>query len=138
MPIILAPTTPSPPAPTGCQDPSTIHIQDLVKTARAYPELTPIFATAGFTQEPALSIANDVMQKILAQGMNWEFNRATISPFLTVALQQDYIGVTPSSSGVGGVLDLGWLEACFRIDINNTVRPKPLFFMETVRNLGPT
>ncbi|MEK7499562.1 MAG: hypothetical protein AAB649_03075, partial [Patescibacteria group bacterium] len=70
---------------------STITLQSIANSARAYPELTPILGVGGFTQEPALSIGNDVMQKILAEGMNFKFNRANAAPFLTTTLQQDYI-----------------------------------------------
>lgn len=100
---------------------------------RAYAELTPVLGTSGWAQEPALTIANDVMQKFLAQSLNWKFNRAYVPTFLTVSLQQDY----PTN-----VTNLGWLEQGWRIDINNTLAggatggPKPLFAMETVRDLA--
>ena len=108
---------------------STITLQSIANSARAYPELTPVLGTGGFTQEPALSIANDIMQKMLAVGMNWKFNRANATPFLTNTLQQDYIT---------SITNLSWLELSWRTDINNTSEPLPTYPMETVRDLPKT
>ena len=108
---------------------TTITLQSIANTARAYPELTPIMGTGGFTQEPALSIGNDVLQKMLAVGMNWKFNRANAAPFLTNTLQQDYIT---------SITNLSWLELAWRTDINNTATPLPTYQMETVRDLPKT
>lgn len=108
---------------------STTTLQSIVNSARAYPELTPVLGTGGFTQEPALSIANDVMQKMLAVGMNWKFNRANATPFLTNTLQQDYIT---------SITNLSWLEQGWRTDINNTATPLPTYPMEIVRDLPKT
>jgi hypothetical protein len=138
MPFILAPVTPTPPVLTGCPSNSTITVQSLVKSALAYPEFTPVLGQSGYTQQPALTIANDVMQRFLAQPMHWKFNRQYVSPFLTVALQQDYIGVSPFNSASTSVIDMGWLEYAWRQDINNTALPKPVFGMEAVRNLSKT
>lgn len=113
---------------------STITVADIVRSARAYPELTPLLGESNFTQEPAITIANDVMQAFLAQTLDWKFNRRYPAPFLTVGLQQDY---------VTNLTDLSWLEAGWRIDINNSVNngqqgPKPIFGMESVRDLAQT
>jgi len=108
---------------------STITLQEVVNYLRTYAELEPVTAASGFTQEPFLTISNDIMQRFLAQGMNWKFNRANIAPFLTVPLQQDY---------VTSITNLGWLEQGWRIDINNSTVPKPVFQMETVRDLSQT
>ena len=74
---------------------STLTLQQVVRYAQSFPELSPVFPASGWTQEPALSIANDMMQEFLQEGMNWKFNSALLNPFLTVSLQQDYIGVSP-------------------------------------------
>ena len=114
--------------------PSTWTVQSVVNYARSYPDLVPVLGASGWTQEPALTFANDIMQKILAQGMDWKWNRAYVPAFLSVALQQDYMT---------NVTDIGWLEYADRIDINNSTNngnlaPKPVFTMETVRDLGRT
>ncbi|MFY9643655.1 MAG: hypothetical protein WAK29_00660 [Terriglobales bacterium] len=59
---------------------STITVQQIVKSTRAYAELSPQFPASGWTQEPALNIANDTMQRILAVGMDWKWNRGYVRP----------------------------------------------------------
>jgi hypothetical protein len=65
--------------------------------------------------------------------LNWRWNRAYIPPFLTVGLQQDY---------VTQITDVGWLESCLIVDINNSTNsglaPKPSYNLETMRDLLPT
>lgn len=113
---------------------STTTLQNIVTSARAYPELVPVLGESGFTQEPALTFGNIVMQSFLAQTLDWKFNRAYVPAFLTVGLQQDY---------VTNVTNLSWLEQGWRIDINNSTNngnqgPKPIFTLETVRDLALT
>jgi len=108
---------------------STITLQNIVNYLKTYADLKPVSDAGGFTEEPVLTMANDIMQRFLAQGMNWKFNRGNVPSFLTVPLQQDY---------VTSVTDLGWLEQGWRIDINNSAVPKPIFGMEAVRDLAQT
>ncbi len=124
MPVVINPNTSGQPG-VG----STLTLQSVVDSARAYPELKPILSTGGFTQQPAITIANDVMQRFLAQAMDWKFNRAVVPPFLTVSLQQDYDTQ---------VTNLAWLEQGWKLDINNTVQPKPIFVLETIRDIAQT
>jgi hypothetical protein len=104
---------------------STITLQSIVNYARSYPDTQLAVGASGYALEPSITIANDVMQKFLATGMDWKFNRAYIPPFLTVELQQDY---------VTNVTNCSWLEFGSRLDINNTAQPKPFFSLETVRD----
>jgi hypothetical protein len=113
---------------------STLSLQSIADDVKSYPELNPLFGAGGWTQRPFMNIANDVMQRILAQSLDWKWNRAYVPSILTVALQQDY---------VTQVTNLGWLESAWRIDINNSTNnanlaPKPIFTMESVRDLGQT
>lgn len=111
---------------------TTTTVQDIINSTRAYPELTPVLGTSGWEREPGLSIMNDLMQRFLSQGLDWKFNRSNVLPFLTVALQQDY---------VTNIVDLSWLEQMWRVDINNSANPnapKPIFKMETVRDMAQT
>jgi hypothetical protein len=111
---------------------STIKLQQIVDSARAHKELVPVLEAVGWGMEPAVTIANDVLQKILAQTLNWKWNRAYIPPFLSVALQQDY---------VSSVTNMGWMEQGWKIDINNNINPnapKPIFAMEAVRDMEQT
>lgn len=105
---------------------STIKISDIVTEIASHPSVVPVLGTAPGTY-PALSIANDVIQRMLAQALPWKFNRGLAPTFLTIALQQDY--VSPS------ITDLAWLEQGWCIDINNTSIPKPVRSLETVRDI---
>lgn len=110
----------------------TVTVQALVNQLKANPEFYQVLGgQAGYTQEPALTIANEVMSRILAENMPWKWNRAMVPPFLTVSLQQDYVTT---------VTDMGWLEDGWRMDINNSTSnnngaPKPIFALETVRDI---
>jgi hypothetical protein len=114
--------------------PSSITLQEVVDYARSFSECNPILPAGGYTFEPALTFANDVLQKILSQGLNWRWNASYVPLFLSNSLQQDYIT---------NLTDVGWLTSAFRIDINNNTNtgnlcPKPLFLMETNRDMGLT
>lgn len=87
---------------------------------------------AGYSDQPFLTICNEVMSRILAENMPWKWNRKIFPPFITVSLQQDY---------VSNITDIGWLEDAWRVDINNSTSnsngaPKPIFALETVRDLA--
>lgn len=118
----------------GSSTSNSYTLQQLIDEMRTYPELTPILGTAGFYSTLAKSLANDVMQRILSEGMPWKWNRAYIPPILTVALQQDY---------VTQITDIGWLENGTMLDINNSTNngnlaPKPIFNLEVIRDQQPT
>lgn len=113
---------------------SSITLQEVVNYARSFAEVNPILPAGGYNYEPALTFANDVLQKILSQGLNWRWNASYVPLFLTNPLQQDYIT---------SLRDIGWLTSAFRIDINNNTNannqaPKPLFLMEVNRDMGIT
>lgn len=115
----------------GNQSPS-FTAQQVVNQLKAKPEffnaLTP---AVGYSQEPGLTIANEILSRILAENMPWKWNRSMIAPFITFSLQQDYL--TKAN-------DIGWLEHAVAIDINNSTSnnyqaAKPVYPMETVRDL---
>lgn len=113
---------------------STITLQNIVTWARSYPECVPVLGTSGYTQEPALTFGNDIFGKLFAQGMDWQWNTSAVPPFITAALQQDYLTQ---------VTDLSWLQQVDRVDINNSTNsgnlaPKPLTNMEVVRDIYGT
>lgn len=115
--------------------PSSITIQDVVNYTRAVaPETVPILPVAGYSYEPALTFANDVLQKIMAQNMNWRWNESYAPLFLTNCLQQDY---------VTNLTDIGYLTDAYAIDINNNTNannqaPKPFYKIEVGRQVGYT
>ena len=97
---------------------STISTQSLIDYARVFPWAIPVTGVAGYGLEPALSFANDVMQKIISQANPWKWNSNPVPIFYTQPYQQDY--PTNISQNV-----MGWLESATLIDINNTQSPKP-------------
>ena len=106
-------------------------LQSIAMQMRANPDFYNLLGgAAGYSTEPFLTICNEILSRILAENMPWKWNRKIIPPFLTVALQQDY---------VSNITDIGWLEDAWRVDINNSTSnnngaPKPIFDMETVRD----
>jgi hypothetical protein len=110
---------------------STKSVQSIIDFANTIGDLTPVLTgTGGFSREPALTIANDVMTELIAERFNWKWNQKQFPAFVTNSWQQDYPQINTT--------DVGWLEKAFRTDINNTSMPKPTFPIETVRDLDPT
>jgi len=111
---------------------TTVTAQQMVNQLKVNPEFYNVLTgAAGYSTEPALTLCNEVMSRILAENMPWKWNRAIWPPFLTVSLQQDY---------VSNITNVGWLEDAWRVDINNSTSnasraPKPIFDLETVRDL---
>lgn len=118
----------------GNQTP-TITVQQILNQLKANPEFFNILGgAAGYSTEPGLTIANEVMSRILAENMPWKWNRVVYPPFLTVSLQQDY---------VSNITNIGWLENGWLIDINNSTSnnngaSKPIRGLETVRDMVAT
>lgn len=108
---------------------STTKAKQLFTPLLTIPDIKLQTPSGGYTIEPGLSILNDIMAMALTENFNWKWNRAQVSSFLTVALQQDY---------VTNITDLGWLEQGTRLDINNTAIPKPYWPVETSRDLAQT
>lgn len=70
--------------------PPTITVQSVINFSSAHTELMPLANVAGFTDEPALSLANDVLGEIMSPPFAWKFNRATMPLILTSQNRQDY------------------------------------------------
>jgi hypothetical protein len=79
---------------------TTLTLQNAINFAQAFCQLRPLTGVGGVTNEPALTIANQVKQFILGAPFAWRWNRASVS-FPTVAGTQDY---------TQAVTDLGWVE----------------------------
>ncbi|SRR6266568_3745038 len=106
---------------------STTKLQAIVDFTRTYPDLSPVLSSGGFSLEPALTIANDVMIAMLSRPFNWKWNRTRVPVFYTNSWQQDYASLT--------VNNLSWLEYAILIDINSTSEPKDKYPLETNRDL---
>lgn len=114
---------------------SSIKLQEVVDDALSMGDLAPSLATGGFSDKPALSIANDVMQAMInggpdSQPFNWKWNRTNVKPFVTISLQQDYF--------VPGLNNLGWLESAWASNINQTSIPKQNTPVEVHKDLQVT
>lgn len=100
---------------------STITLRNVVDWAAAKGIPVPTQGPAGYGTALALHLANSTMEDLIAERFNWKWNRTAAPAFYTNSFQQDYPQI--------GITNLGWLEDCDRVDINNTSLPKP------VRNL---
>jgi hypothetical protein len=114
---------------------SSIKLREIVDDAQSLGDTSPALATGGYSDAPALSIANDVMQAMInggpiAQPFNWKWNRFNVTPFCTISYQQDYF--------LPGVVNLGWLESAWASYINQTSIPKQRQQMEVRKDLQVT
>ncbi len=108
---------------------STTKLQSIVEYAKTYPDLSPVLASGGFSQEPALTIANDVANQMFSVPYAPKFNRIRLPVFYTNSWQQDY--ALP-------INNLSWLEYAILIDINSSSEPKDKYTLETNRDLPET
>ena len=108
---------------------STTKLQQIVEYAKTYPDLNVVLSSGGFSQEPALTIANDVMTQFLSKPFAPKWNRIRLPYFYTNSWQQDY--ALPTNN-------LSWLEYAILIDINSTSEPKDKYTLETNRDLPET
>src|SRR5260370_34006756 len=95
---------------------STIKLQSIVDDGFRMGDIAPALASGGSSNEPALSIANDVITDMIngtpdGNPFNWKWNRFQPASFLTISHQQDY---------AGNSTNIGYLEDCYAVDINNT------------------
>jgi len=114
---------------------STITLQDITDQAMSFGDMAPALAVGGYSTQPAQSIGNDVMTAMLlgngdGNPFNWKWNSFNVTPFYTISLQQDYF--------VPGVVNLGWLESSWAVNINQTSNPKQKLYQEVHRGLEVT
>lgn len=106
---------------------STITLQAIMDGVSAIGDLNPVFNnTGGFADEPALTIANDVMSEFISVRFPWKWNRIKIPPFPLTSYQQDY---------AMNLTGIGWVENGRRVDINNSTVPPPDAPVYAVRDL---
>lgn len=107
---------------------STPTVQNLIDYARTYVKLAPIVSVGGFTNEPALRIANRIKNRIICQRFNWDWNRARIDDFLTVDGQDEY-------DVISGPANVGWLEKAYCERESDTTTPKTIRYLDIKRNI---
>jgi hypothetical protein len=99
---------------------STYTVQMVVNYARAAaPWTNSILSVPGFTDEPAVSFADDIVKKIMAKANPWKWNMIKAPSFYTQPYQQDY----PTSISMNA---MGWLQNCTMVDINNADQQPPV------------
>ncbi|KKK54562.1 hypothetical protein LCGC14_3083470 [marine sediment metagenome] len=109
---------------------TTKTLQETVDWARTFTKLVPIVGIGGFSNEPALTICNSVIQEILSPPHKWKFNRAELTSFITIDGTQDYAQAATT--------DMSWLESCVIEDEANTSTSpdlKPTHEIEAVQDL---
>lgn len=111
---------------------STVKLQDIVDIAQAFGDIAPVLNVPQSASQPALTIANDVMNAICALPFPHKWNEMLVPQFYTNSFQQDYAGINTDGTSV---LNLSWLERGICIDINNTAIPKPWRLVECGRQL---
>lgn len=70
---------------------STISCQNVLDYARAHVKLKPLLGIGGISNEPGMSICNDVLQMLLARPFAWKFNRRQMALLVTQGFIQDYL-----------------------------------------------
>lgn len=105
---------------------STVTVQSVVNFASTQTGLMPLVGVGGFANEPAISIANDVLSELLAPPFAWKFNRKQMALFTTQQNQQDYqfAGATAWTANGGVSIDLASNNAI--VESGNTVTVKTL------------
>lgn len=107
---------------------STISLQQVIDWAKGKGKPVPTDQPSGYGVSLAIKLANDTMGDLVAERFNPKWNRVSAMPFYTNSFQQDYPQI--------GLTNIGWLEDCDRVDINNTQFPKPLRNITVRRQLS--
>jgi hypothetical protein len=106
---------------------SNTTLQAIIDSISTIGDLMPVLvSTGGFSSEPALTIANDVVMEMFSERFPWKWNRMKIPPFPLNNRQQDY---------AMWITNLGWLENGYRVDMNSTQVPPPIWPLTVVRDL---
>jgi len=111
---------------------STYTIQNIIDRVQSFGDIEPVLNVGGFSLEPALTIANDVMNAICATPFPHKWNSVGLPLFYTWSWQQDYALVNPDGSSV---YNIEWLEDGTAINISSTSIPKPWCRVECGRSL---
>jgi hypothetical protein len=110
---------------------STFTIQNMIDKVRVFGDIEPLFDKVGYSDQPSLTIATDVMTAICGTPFPHKWNQTQLPKFYTFSYQQDYALVNPDGSSVYNV---EWLERGVAFDINNSSIPKPWVDVECGRS----
>lgn len=106
---------------------STVRLQNVIDYINTAAELAAVVPVGGYSNLQSIRNANFVMIDLLSKPFNWKWNSVNLAPWYTISWQNDYWGLN--------VTNVGWLESCEAIDINNTALPKPMYYPEVVRHI---
>lgn len=104
----------------------TYTIQSVINFASIHAELMSLAGVGGYSNEPGLTLANDVLQDLICRGNAWKFNRVEMPMFVTSPFRQDYqfggaVGFT-STNSAGIALKTastpGVSQAAFTVTVN--------------------
>lgn len=109
---------------------STITVEKIADSAAMLGDIAPALATGGYNLP--VDISNDVITPMLlggptGQAFNWKWNRANVPAFPTISWQQDYF--------IAGLVNVGWIESAWAININQTSIPKQKQYLEVKKDL---
>src|SRR6266404_3928782 len=71
--------------------PSSFPLSQTIAIVQTSKGMKPLTGVGGVTNQPALEICNNTLQRLHTAPYDWRFNRRAILPFTTIAYQQDYI-----------------------------------------------
>ena len=111
---------------------STYTIQNTLDRMKSLADIEPIFNVAGYSEEPMLTIANDVINEVCGVNFPHKWNRGELPVFYTWSWQQDYALVNPDNSSL---YDFEWLEKGVAVCISSNQVPKPFVRVECGRDL---
>lgn len=138
-------TTPASDAlPVDNGDGCTVTLQTVVDLCRTHVDLMPLASVGGFSQEPALSLANDTIQELLAQPNGWKFNSKDYGLLVTHPARQDYLfagasAFVPGQSGTGiGLADGAAITMSGNVVTVKCLQPHNFVVGQTVYMTGNT
>jgi hypothetical protein len=111
---------------------SNTTVQNVLDRIRPFGEIAPIFNVGGYSNEPMVTIATDVMNAICAVDFPHKWNEIVLPVWYANSYQQDYAGIYPSGASI---YNLEWLERGAVFDISDTSIPKPFRAVECGRQL---
>jgi hypothetical protein len=127
---------------------STRTVQQVVNYASTQTELMPLAGVGGYSNEPALTFANDTIAEIVTPAFPWKFNQATMNTLVTQLNRQDYLfaGATAfvlsgknvvGGAGIGLASNNAITESSFTVTVN-TLEPHNFAAGDVVYMIGNT
>jgi|SRR5208337_1985813 len=110
---------------------STVSLQNVVDNALDFGDIKPVLTAGGHTTQPALAIANDVMN-LMCSDFPYKWNEINLPQFYTNSYQQDYALINSDGSSV---TNLAVLQRGIAVDILNPNPNKPVYYVEVNRDM---